>query len=93
MQPETQPGNAAGTGNQRAFTVEELSRYNGSNGNPAYVAVNGIVYDVSNVMRWAGGSHFGLMAGQDHTSDFMDCHGGMTERLQSLPVVGTLVTS
>ena len=93
MQPETQPENTTGTGEQRQFTAEELSQYNGMNGNPTYVAVNGVVYDLSNVARWAGGSHFGLVAGQDHTSDFMGCHGGLTERLQLLPVVGTLVTT
>ncbi|HHV10580.1 MAG TPA: hypothetical protein GXX75_09930 [Clostridiales bacterium] len=75
---------------QRVFTLEELSGYDGRDGRPAYVAVDGIVYDVSNVMRWAGGTHFGLVAGQDHTSDFMLCHDGMQERLNSLPVVGIL---
>ncbi len=32
---------------QREFTLEELAEYNGTGGRPAYVAVNGIVYDVS----------------------------------------------
>ena len=37
----------------RAFTLEELAKYNGKDGNPAYVAVNGIVYDVTNNAAWA----------------------------------------
>ena len=93
LPPGNQPENTAGTGSQREFTVQELSQYNGKNGNPAYVAVNGIVYDLSNVVQWAGGSHFGLNAGQDHTIEFAGCHLGMTERLQGLPVVGILLPS
>jgi len=38
----------------RTFTEAELSKYNGRNGNPAYVAVNGIVYDVTNIAAWGG---------------------------------------
>lgn len=33
--------------NQKEFTIKELTKYDGSSGRPAYVAVNGIVYDVS----------------------------------------------
>jgi len=36
----------------RLFTTAELSRYNGKDGNPAYVAVNGVVYDVTNNAAW-----------------------------------------
>ncbi|MCT6807216.1 MAG: steroid-binding protein, partial [Bombilactobacillus sp.] len=28
------------------FTKESLAKYDGKNGNPAYVAINGDVYDV-----------------------------------------------
>ena len=76
---------------QRTFTTEELADYNGSNGKPAYVAVDGIVYDVSSVIRWAGGRHFGLQAGRDLTSPFMGCHQGIMGRLDQLPKVGTLI--
>lgn len=72
----------------RAFTLGELAQYNGSNGKPAYVAVNGIVYDVSNVPPWGGGTHFGLQAGKDLTDEFQNCHS--MEKLQKLPKVGML---
>ncbi len=86
-----QPENGNEVGELREFTPEELSEYDGRDGRPAYVAVDGIVYDVSHVILWAGGRHFGLMAGQDHTSDYMVCHNGMQERLDSLPIVGVLI--
>lgn len=74
---------------QREFTMEELSYYDGSSGRPAYVAVNGIVYDVSNDPTWGGGSHFGLIAGKDLTPQFNGCHGAI-QTLSKLPQVGVL---
>ena len=71
------------------FTVDELSNYDGKKGKPAYVAVNGIVYDVSNESTWGGGSHFGLIAGKDLTIQFNSCHG-MKSILSNLPKVGVL---
>lgn len=75
---------------QRSFTIEELAYYDGLNGKPAYVAVNGIVYDVSAVVRWAGGRHFGMQAGRDLSAQFMGCHRGIMDRLNKLPKVGIL---
>ena len=71
------------------FTLEELSRYDGSNGNPAYVAVNGIVYDLSSAASWGGGTHFGLTAGMDLTLQFEKCHSTPLI-LSKLPKVGIL---
>lgn len=73
----------------REFTLSELNQYDGSMGKPAYVAVNGIVYDVSNALSWGGATHFGLQAGKDLTAEFQSCHG-MAQILQKLPKVGTL---
>jgi len=60
--------------NQKEFTLEELAIYDGANGRDAYVAVDGIVYDVSKEATWGGGTHFGLYAGKDLSSQFMGCH-------------------
>ncbi|MGE4277712.1 MAG: cytochrome b5 domain-containing protein [Lawsonibacter sp.] len=73
----------------RFFTREELSKYNGRNGNSAYVAVDGVVYDVSNVAAWGGATHFGLTAGTDVTSQFASCHAGQPI-LSKLKVVGKM---
>lgn len=73
----------------RVFTLEELSQYNGKDGQPAYVAYKGVVYDVTNEPKWEGGSHSGKMAGTDLTNDIpRSPHGDSV--FANLPVVGTL---
>ena len=75
---------------QKEFTLEDLAQYDGSNGNPAYVAIEGIVYDLSNSSALGGGTHFGLTAGQDLTEQFNSCHGIMNI-LNNAPKVGILI--
>jgi predicted heme/steroid binding protein len=74
----------------KIFTVEELSKYNGSMGSSAYVAINGVVYDVTNNMCWAGGTHFGQYSGKDLTDAFKTAHNLDAELLKTLPIVGSL---
>lgn len=50
---------------EKIFTEEELEKYDGQNGNPAYVAIDGVVYDVTNVSAWKDGVHHGNKAGQN----------------------------
>ena len=90
--PETAPPAKVPPVEQKAFTLEELKYYNGENGRAAYVAVNGVVYDVSRRIGWAGGTHFGLFSGNDLSQQFMACHRGLTAILDQLPVVGILVS-
>lgn len=73
----------------KEFTIAELAKYDGKNGNPAYVAVDGIVYDVSLSPAWGGGTHFGLYSGKDLTTQFKSCHN-MMGILSKLPKVGVL---
>lgn len=75
---------------QVLFTLEELSRYNGENGAPAYVAVNGTVYDVTNNDAWRGATHYDLKAGKDFSAEF-NFHHGDSARLNQLPIVGRLI--
>jgi predicted heme/steroid binding protein len=74
----------------KEFTLEELAQYDGSGGKPAYVAVEGIVYDLSKEATWGGGTHFGLIAGKDLTAQFKGCHG-MMAILEKLPKVGVMI--
>ncbi len=48
----------------KKFTAESLKNYDGKNGRPAYIAVDGVVYDVTNNSHWTNGDHHGLTAGQ-----------------------------
>lgn len=74
---------------QKVFTLSELAQYDGTMGKPKYVAVKGIVYDVSNVPNWSKSTHYGLTAGKDLSSQFESCHG-VESKLAKLPKVGVL---
>jgi len=70
------------------FTAAQLSTYDGKNGNPAYVAVDGVVYDVTDVPQWSKAVHNGHVAGTDLSSVMKDSpHGSAV--LNGLTVVGT----
>ena len=71
------------------LTPAELAAFDGSNGRPAYVAVNGIIYDVSNSPSWGGGTHFGIYSGKDASAYFKNCHKTDTV-LSELPRIGIL---
>lgn len=74
----------------KTFTLTELKKYDGQNGNPAYVAVNGIVYDVSNARNWNNGQHQGgAVAGID-LSNLINSSPHGSSVLSKLPVVGKL---
>ena len=82
---ETTESETAGEeADQTVFNAESLAQYNGKNGMPAYMAVGGVVYDVSSLFR--NGSHHGYSAGVDLTEAFYREH---TDReLRGLTVVG-----
>ncbi len=75
----------------RAFTREELSEYNGKNGNPSYIAYKGKVYDVSASFLWKDGRHQVFhVAGVDLTDALGQAPHGV-EAIEKFPVVGILV--
>lgn len=73
----------------KTFTLDELAKYDGKNGNPAYAAVDGFVYDVSNDRAWRDGQHEAYRAGTDLTEDMANSPHGLGV-LKGLPVVGKL---
>lgn len=44
-----------------------IEKYDRQNGNPAYVAINNRVYDVTHIPAWQDGTHHGNKAGLDLT--------------------------
>jgi predicted heme/steroid binding protein len=69
---------------------DELAAYNGENGMPAYVAVDGVIYDVSDHPEWTTGEHGGNIAGTDITAMLKAAPHGLS-KLEDIPQVGTLI--
>jgi predicted heme/steroid binding protein len=79
----------AGT-DEQVFTLEELSAFNGKDGNDAYIAVSGVVYDVTNSSMWKSGQHNGFEAGKDLTDAILNQSPHGIQVLDNIPIIGTL---
>ena len=75
---------------QLVLTLEELAQFNGKDGQPAYVAVDGVIYDVSDKPAWKNGEHNGYSAGQDLTEIIKTKSPHGVSKLSGLPIVGKL---
>jgi predicted heme/steroid binding protein len=74
------------------FTLEDLAQYNGQDGQPAYVAYQGVVYDVTESAMWGEGDHEGEhSAGHDLTEEHEDAPHDVY--VTDFPEVGRLVES
>lgn len=91
QQRQIQSPTPVGNPNGQTFSREQLTQFTGMNGMPAYVSVNGVVYDVTNNAAWSLATHFGLKAGNDLTGEFASCHAGQNWILAQLKPVGRLV--
>ncbi|MCX7922255.1 MAG: hypothetical protein N3B21_09635 [Clostridia bacterium] len=72
-----------------------MAKYNGKNGQPCYVALNGVVYDLTNMKGWKKGSHgHGILGGKDWTATFNKLapkSHRSPEFLKKIPVVGKYI--
>ena len=75
---------------EQRFTMDDLSKFNGKNGKPAYLAFKGKVYDVTSSSQWTDGDHLGHEAGQDLTMA-MDIAPHGEEVIAKMKIVGVLV--
>jgi len=73
----------------KVFTEEELAKFDGEERPEAYVAVENIVYDVSDV--FSGGEHRGYQAGSDLSEEFDQESPHEEEMLADYKVIGLLV--
>jgi len=90
QEPQGQEQTAGETSGPLEITLEELSKYNGKDGNPAYVAVDGIVYDVTDHPSWNEGMHGKVSAGQDISQQLKAAPHG-DSKLEGLNMVGKIV--
>jgi len=89
------PKPAADAWKTRVFTAEELKKYNGKGGQPVYVAVDGIVYDLSGSKYWKSGRHMKMHdAGGDLSADIHNKAPKSIHRdgkiLEGMPKVGVV---
>ena len=75
---------------EKTFTLDELEEYDGKDGAKAYIAVDGVVYDVTDVEPWAGGEHNDYEAGKDLTEEIKTESPHGVSKLEGIPVVGKL---
>jgi len=72
------------------MTLAELAQNNGRDGRPAYIAVNGTIYDVTESPRWQNGLHPpDHQAGRDLTEELASAPH-VRAVVERFPVVGTL---
>lgn len=83
-------GLPTGAAMEKPMTLEELAGYDGRNGRPAYIAVNGKIYDVSASPRWENGFHPpDHQAGRDLTEELSKAPH-VRAVVERFPFVGTL---
>jgi predicted heme/steroid binding protein len=76
---------------QIELTLQQLSRFDGKEGRPAYIAYRGDIYDVTDSFLWMGGRHQALhQAGEDLT-DVLDTAPHGEDLLKRIPVIGKLL--
>ena len=88
---QTDPSPPADGETELEMTLEELAQYHGEGGNKAYVAVDGIIYDVTDSDLWSGGEHNGFAAGRDLTEEIKNDSPHGVSMLERVPVVGRIV--
>ena len=54
------------------------------------MAVDGVIYDVTNIPQWKNGQHNGFEAGKDLTAAIKEQSPHGVSKLQNVPVVGKI---
>lgn len=87
------PVSTGASSTQKSFTASELAKFDGKNGNAAYIAVDGVVYDVTNVSQWQNGLHRDgqYKAGMDVSAIFKNQSPHNSSIFTGVPVVGTYI--
>lgn len=73
------------------LTEEELTVYNGEDGMPAYIAVDGFIYDVTTASNWIDGESEEDYYGKDITDEFDTLVPEGEAFLDTVPIVGEII--
>lgn len=72
------------------LTLEELAHFNGKDGMRAFVAVDGIIYDMTDSPAWKDGEHNGNLAGKDLTKEIKEDSPHGIGKLENVVEVGKI---
>ncbi|BCN31247.1 cytochrome b5-like heme/steroid binding domain-containing protein [Anaeromicropila herbilytica] len=72
----------------RQLSIDDLTYFNGKNGRKAYIAVDEIIYDVTNDLSWGAHKH-SLTLGRDLSNFYR--RKEKKEELYHLPIIGIVV--
>ena len=81
----------------KTFTAAQLAEFNGKDGKNAYIAYDGVVYDVTSKLdrTWKNGVHHGLLVGTDLTLQVNNCKehakNFITAQFSTYPKVGNYI--
>jgi len=75
------------------FTLEEVSRFDGSEKRPAYVAYKGKIYDVSSSKLWVEGNHVRKHLAGNELTEALRTAPHDEDKILGMPLVGELITS
>lgn len=88
----TGPEKEAGASGELTMTQEELARFDGLEGRRAYIAVDGVIYDVTDIPQWKDGLHQGrYQAGRDYSEEIRSQAPHGTGMLSRATRVGRLI--
>ena len=88
----TTDGQTTAATTEQTFTLEQLAQFDGQNGNKAYIAVDGVVYDVTDVAVWDHKQHAGkFTAGQDYSAELKSQAPHSASMLSQAKRIGVLV--
>ncbi|MBM4371295.1 MAG: hypothetical protein FJ098_06550 [Deltaproteobacteria bacterium] len=77
----------------KTFTLEDLTGFDGCDGRPAYIAVDGVVYDATGSKLWRGGNHVRAHDAGRELSREIGMAPHPRDRLERLPRVGLLAAA
>lgn len=77
--------------NNSEFTKSQLALRNGTDKPDIWVALNGVIYDVTTSKLWKNGRHYEHWAGQDLSEELEDAPH--TERVfEKFKIIGKLIS-